>query len=171
MKNKILVETWSNCDSSSSDDELMIEARANFCFMAKKDKVCNNDDFDNLDTLQNEYDCLFIDFEKLMSKCKKLKKNITTLTIDLDNAKNEYEIVIDNRKNLEEAYENAKSEIVALKLELENKDKTLLVCVNENSALKMFIDENQKQCSNESSKLKIGIIKRSMEVMLALNVV
>ena len=90
MKKKVLVETWFDCDSSSSDDELMIEARSNFCFMEKEEKVCNNDDFDNLNTLQNEYDCLFIDFEKLMSKYKKLKKNITTLTIDLDNAKNEY---------------------------------------------------------------------------------
>ena len=33
----------------------------------KDDKVCNIDD---LDILQHEYDCLFIDFEKLMSKCK-----------------------------------------------------------------------------------------------------
>ena len=63
--------------------------------MAKDDKVCNNDD---LDTLQHEYDCLFINFEKLMSRCKELKKTITSLNLELDNAKNEYEIVIGNKK-------------------------------------------------------------------------
>ena len=62
MKNKILVETWSDYDSSSSGDESMIKAKANFCLMAKDDKVSNNDDFNDLDTLQDEYDCLFIDF-------------------------------------------------------------------------------------------------------------
>ena len=107
MKKKILVETWSDCDSSSSDDESMIEARANFSLMEKKDKVCNNDDFVDLDTLQHEYDCLFFDFEKLMSKCKDLKKTITSLNIDLDVAKNEYEIVIGKKKVLEDSYNNA----------------------------------------------------------------
>ena len=78
MKKKILVKTQSDCDSSSSYDESMIEARTNFCRLAKDDKVCNNDD---LDTLQHEYDYLFIDFEKLMLKCKEFKKTITSLTI------------------------------------------------------------------------------------------
>ena len=91
IKKKILVETWSNCDSSSSDDESMIEVRVNFYRMAKEDKLYNNDDFDDYDTLQHEYDYLFIDFEKLMSKCKDLKKTITSLNNDLDNTKSEYE--------------------------------------------------------------------------------
>ena len=147
MKKKILVETWSNCDSSSSDDELMIEARENFYLKGKIDKVCNNDDFDDLDTLQHKYDCLFIEFEKLMSKCKNLKKTITSFNIDLDNAKNE-----GNRNDLEDAYNNVKSEIEALRLELENKDKALLVFMNENSGLKLSINEKIMQCSNEHSK-------------------
>ena len=50
IKKKILVKTWSDCDSFSSDDESMIEARSNFYLMAKKGKVCNND-FDDLDIL------------------------------------------------------------------------------------------------------------------------
>ena len=50
LKKKILVDTWSNCDFSSSDDESMIEARANFCLMEKEENVCNND-FDDLDIL------------------------------------------------------------------------------------------------------------------------
>ena len=93
MKEKILVETWSDCDSSSSDDESMIEVRANFCLMEKHDKVCNNDD---LDALQHEYDCLFVDFEKLMLKYKDFKKTITSLNFELGNTKKEYEIVIGN---------------------------------------------------------------------------
>ena len=72
MKKKILVETWFNCESSLSNDESMIKARAKFCLRAKYDKVCNIDD---LDTLQHEYDCLFIYLEKLMSKCKELRKD------------------------------------------------------------------------------------------------
>ena len=43
MKKKILLKLGPNCDSSSSDDESIIEARANFCLMAKEEKVCNND--------------------------------------------------------------------------------------------------------------------------------
>ena len=48
MKKKILVETWSDRESSSSNDESMIEAKANFCLMEKDDKVCNIDDLDTL---------------------------------------------------------------------------------------------------------------------------
>ena len=47
MKKKILVETWSDCYSSSSNDESMIEVRANFCLMTKEEKVCNKN-FDGL---------------------------------------------------------------------------------------------------------------------------
>ena len=63
--------------------------------MAKEEKVCNYD-FDVLDTLQHEYDCLFIDFEKLMLKYKNFKKTIASLNLELENVRNEYEIVIDN---------------------------------------------------------------------------
>ena len=89
-----------------------------------------------------------------MSKCKDLKKTITSLNIDLVNSKNEYEIVIGNRNDLEDAYKNAKFEVEALRLELENKDKALLVSMNENSALKLSINEKIMQCSNEDSKFK-----------------
>ena len=75
----------------------MIETRANFYLMAKKEKVCSYN-FDDLDTLQYEYDCLFIYFEILMLKYKHFKKTITSLNFELENAKNEYEIVIGNKK-------------------------------------------------------------------------
>ena len=65
------------------------------------------------------------------------------------NAKNEYEIVISNRNYLEEAYNSVKFEIEALRLELKNKDKALLVSMNENSTLKLSINEKTIQCSNK----------------------
>ena len=108
--------------------------------MVKEDEVCN-DDFDDYDTLQYKYNCLFNNFEKLMHKCKDFQKTIISLTLELDHAKNEYEILIENRNNLQNVYDNAKSEIEALKLELKNKDKTLLDYLNEKVALKMSIDE------------------------------
>ena len=67
--------------------------------MEKEKKVCNND-FDDLDILQNEYDYLFTDFEKLMLKYKDFKKTITSLNLELENTRNEYEIVIGNKKKL-----------------------------------------------------------------------
>ena len=62
------------------------------------------------------------------------------------------EIIIGNKKNLEDAYNNVKAKIEALKIKLENKDTALVVCVIENSTLKMSIDDKQMQCFNESSK-------------------
>ena len=59
MQKKILLKLGPNYYSSLSDDESMIEARANFYLMAKEEKVYNND-FDDLDILQHEDDCLFI---------------------------------------------------------------------------------------------------------------
>ena len=40
--------------------------------------------------LQNEYECLFNDFEKLRHRCKDYKKIIITLTLDVENAKHDY---------------------------------------------------------------------------------
>ena len=57
-------------------------------------------DFNDLDTLQHEFDCLFINFKKFMLKYKDFKKTITSLNFELENAKNEYEIVIGNKKKL-----------------------------------------------------------------------
>ena len=89
-----------------------------------------------------------------MSKCKELKKIVTSLNLEVDNAKNEYEIVICNRNDLENANKNARSKIKALRLELENKDKTLLVFMNENFVLKFSINEKTMQCSNKYSKFE-----------------
>ena len=49
-KRKILVKTWSDNDPSSSDEESIMESRANLCLREKDDKVCN-DDFDTYDSL------------------------------------------------------------------------------------------------------------------------
>ena len=73
-KKKAMVATWSDNDPSLSDGEPKMEVKANLCLMAKDDKVCL-DELDDFDTLQNEYECLFNDFEKLRHKCKDYKKN------------------------------------------------------------------------------------------------
>ena len=79
------------------------------------DEVCI-DDLDDFDKLQNEYKCLFNDFEKLKHRCKDYKKIITTLTFDVENAKHDYDIVIDSKNKLEKCFANLKSKNKALKL-------------------------------------------------------
>ena len=76
-KKKAMMATWSDSDHSSSESESDMEIKANLCLMAIEDKICI-DDFDDFDKLQNEYECLFNDFEKLRHKCKDYKKIITT---------------------------------------------------------------------------------------------
>ena len=72
-KKKAMVATWSDSDPSSSESGLKMEIKANLC-LAIDDEVCI-DDFDDFDKLQNEYECMFNDFEKLRHKCKDYKKN------------------------------------------------------------------------------------------------
>ena len=71
---KAMMATWSDSDPSSFESEPNMEIKANFCLMAIKDEVCI-DEFDNFDKLQNEYECLFNDFEKLRHRCKDYKKS------------------------------------------------------------------------------------------------
>ena len=66
------------------------------------------------DKLQNEYECLFNDFEKFRYRCKDYKKIITTLTLDVEYAKHDYDVVIDNKNELEKCFDNLKSENEAL---------------------------------------------------------
>ena len=75
-KKKAMMATWSDSDLSSSESEPEIDIKANLCLMEIKDEVCI-DDFNDFDKLQNEYECLFNDFEKLRHKCKDYKKIIT----------------------------------------------------------------------------------------------
>ena len=111
--------------------------------MAIDDEVCI-DDFDDFDKLQNEYECLFNDFEKLRHRCKDYKKIITTLTLDVENAKHEYDVVIDSKNELEKYLVVMKSENEAFKLELEEKCKALDNCLNKNVALKVSINKKKK---------------------------
>ena len=137
-KKKAMMATWSDSDLSSSESEPDMEIKANLCLMAIEDEVCI-DDFDDFDKLQNEYECLFNDFEKLRHGCKDYKKIITTLTLDIEKAKHEYDIVVDNKNELEKYFDNLKSENEALRLELEKKCKALNESLNENTALKVSI--------------------------------
>ena len=110
--------------------------------MAKDDKVCI-DELDDYDNLQNEYKCLFNDFEKLKHRCKDFKKIIATLAFNLENAKCDYD-VIENKIELKKCFDSVKYENEALRLELENKDKALNECMNENVTLKSSMNEKLK---------------------------
>ena len=103
--------------------------------MAIDDEVCI-DDFDDFDKLQNEYECLFNNFEKLRHICKDYKKIITALTLDVEKAKYDYDVVIDNKNELEKCFDDLKTENETLRLEMEEKSKALENCLNENVTLK-----------------------------------
>ena len=120
------------------------------------------------DKLQNEYGCLFNDFEKLRHRYKDYKKIITTLTLDVEKAKHDYDVVIDNKNELEKCSDNLKSENKALRLELEEKSKALENCLKENVAFKISINEKGK---HTNIYMQINHLRRSMHILLAMNVV
>ena len=121
-KMKAMVVTWFDNNPFSSESEPKIEIKANLCLMAIEDEVCI-DDFDDFDKLQNEYEYLFNDFEKLRHRCKDYKKIITTITLDVEKAKHDYDVVINNKNELKKYFDNLKPKIEAHRLELEEKEK------------------------------------------------
>ena len=116
-KKKVMMATWSDSDPSSFENESDMEIKANLYLIAIEDEVCI-DDFDEFDKLQNEYECLFNDFEKIMHRCKYYKKIITALIFYVEKAKHDYDVVIDNKNELEKCFDNLKSENEALRLDL-----------------------------------------------------
>ena len=121
-KKKAMMATWFDSDPSLSESEPDMEIKANLCLLAIEDEVCI-DDLDEFDKLQNEYECLFNDFEKLRYRCKDYKKIITTLTLDIEKTKLDYDVVMNNKNELKKCFDNLKSENEALRLELEEKRK------------------------------------------------
>ena len=142
-----MVTTWSDSDPSSSESEPEMDIKANLCLKAINNEVCL-DELDDYDKLQNKYECLFNDFEKLRHKCKDYKKIITTLTFDVENAKHEYNVVVDNKNELEKCLDRMKSKNEALRLELEEKCKKLNECLKENAALKISMNEKEKHINH-----------------------
>ena len=76
-----------------------------------------------------------------MEKCKAYRKTIASFNLELERAKKDYEIIMDDKKNLQINLDNEKSKNEVLKLELDNKNKDLIKCMNENSALKLSLRE------------------------------
>ena len=146
-KKRVMVATWSSSDPLSSESESEIEIKANICLMAIYEEVCL-DDFNDFDKLQNEYECLFDDFEILRHTCKDYKKIITNLTLDIEKTKLDYDVVMDNKNKLEKCFDNLKSENEVLRLELEEKSKVLGNCLKENAALKISKNRNEKHVNH-----------------------
>ena len=91
---------------------------------------------------------MFNDFENFKHRCKDYKKIIITLTLDVENAKHDYDVVIDNKNELDKCFNNLKSENETFILELEKKRKALENCLNENTALKISINEKEKHTNH-----------------------
>ena len=106
------------------------------------------DDLDDFDKLQNEYECLFNDFEKLRHRCKDYKKIIASFTLDVENAKHDYNVVVDSKNEFEKSFVKLKSENKALRLELKEKHKALEKSLNENAAIKLTINEKKKHTNH-----------------------
>ena len=121
-----------------------MDIKENLYLMAIDDDEVCTDDFDDFDRLQNEYECLFNDLEKLRHGCKDYKKIIATLTLDVENAKHDYDVVVDSKNELEKCFTNVKSENKALRLELDKKHKALEKNLDENVALKLIINEKKR---------------------------
>ena len=98
-----MVATWSDSDPFSSESEPEMDIKANLYLMAIDDDEVCIDDLDDFDRLQNEYECLFNDFEKLRHRCKDYKKIIAILTLVVENAKHDYDIVVDSKNEFENA--------------------------------------------------------------------
>ena len=69
-----MVVTWSDSDLYSSESEPGMDFKANLCLMAIDNEVFLVE-LDDYDKLQNEYECLFNDFEKLRYRCKITRKS------------------------------------------------------------------------------------------------
>ena len=73
-KKKAIVAAWFDNNLSSSESEPIMEIKTNLFLMAIGDEVCL-DEQDDFDKLQNEYEFLFNDFEKLRHGCKTTRKS------------------------------------------------------------------------------------------------
>ena len=115
---------YTSCD----DEEPEIQAKAKICLMKIDDEICN-DELDDYDILNNKYEGLLVDFEKLLHKCIKYRKIIDKLTLDLEKTKNDCNEVSDLNLEYKSELNDARTKIETLRLEIENKDKTLNECM------------------------------------------
>lgn len=102
-KKAMVAATWSDNDFSSLEDEKEeLEERTNFCLMAKEEEIevpFNSCDI-SYDDLQDEYDCLYAEFEKLALKYKIMRKKAIALNEELEKIKYEYNFVSNQRNML-----------------------------------------------------------------------
>ncbi|GAV91095.1 zf-CCHC domain-containing protein/UBN2 domain-containing protein [Cephalotus follicularis] len=135
-KKKAIVATWSDSDSSISEEESDEEV-ANIAFMAIEDEEEDEVKF-SFDELQDAYENLFLEYKDMCLKNKSLKKNATSMSKEIEILKNE------------SSYHKNEIDILNVSLKLSNDFE------EENKKLKLEIDALKKtfsKFSNSSDKL------------------
>ena len=108
-KNEALMATWSDDDSSDSDEDL--------CFMAFDDEVQSTSSMIDYDELSDMYDNLCKELIKLEKKNKSMKDLMLCMSNELVDFKKEYEKLKDSHNKLNEDNELLRCENGKLKEE------------------------------------------------------
>jgi hypothetical protein len=146
-KRKAMMAAWENSDDSSSDEDDEQQEVANLCFMATDENEVDLDSSYSFDELLYAYKELKVDFEKVVSKNKVLKKMAKELSKEMND-------LIEERDTLEEENDSLKTS-----LEKEKK-KEVLKCFPQNESLIKQVDD----LTNSLGKLTKG--KDGLDILL-----
>ena len=162
-KNEALMATWSDDDSTDSED--------NLCFMAIDDEVCSTTSSIAYNELSSMYNKLCKEMAKMEKKNKTMKEMMLSMNDELEDFKSEFVKLKDSHDKLEEEndflrYENEKSKEESEKLKKENNSLNDEVAnlneelENKNIAMN---DENHNLKELEELKVEKELLKASLE--------
>ncbi|XP_058219533.1 uncharacterized protein LOC131330063 [Rhododendron vialii] len=144
-KKRAMMAAWDNSDDSSSDEDDEQQEVANLCFMAIEENEVDLDSSYSFDELFIAYKELKVEFEKVVSKNKFLKKVAKDLSLEIDD-------LIEEKDILEEENESLRTSL--------EKEKEYLKDISKNESLEKQIDD----LTNSLSKLTNG--KESLDILL-----
>jgi hypothetical protein len=147
FKSKALNLTWDDSEGSESEQEESDNEMANFCLMAKEDKVSStniesNDELYSYGELQDAYDELCENTIKLHAKYTTLKKKEMRFCNEIVTMKNENENLVKNINNLTTKAKSSialEEENTKLKETIKDLTKTLAKFVNGKENLDMLL--------------------------------